>query len=581
MKNLRPFLIILLLAGLLPACAGTGAGTGVRGEIVLTVEQNQVPKQEQTLPAVELSAQLLYDLLLGEIAGQRGRLEVAVESLTRAALTSRDPRLAQRAAQVALYAKRPEEAIASARLWVELQPDHLEAREALSVALLEHGQLAEAQVQMEAILVLSGERGNVGQAYLRLAALLGKQTLRVAALDVMRVLVEKHPKLPEAQFALAHMAVRAGDLDTAADAIDAALALTPDWEEAALFKIRILTSQKQTAKAEAFYETFLADYPRAKTLRMNYARHLVDSKQWERARVQFKRVVEDSPKDGDAAYAVGLLALQSEAYDEAEKYLKQNLELQPENDQARLYLGHVAERRKQYDEAVRWYQSVDSGEFFFEAQLRIGMLMAKRGDVAAGRAYFVALDTETESQEIQLIVAEDQMLRDAKQYDEAFKVLTKGLGKFPNNADLLYARALTAERLDRIDVHEADLRKLIQADPKNANALNALGYTLADRTTRYQEALELIEQALALKPDDAYIMDSMGWVQYRLGNLSEAKRYLKAALDKRNDAEISAHLGEVLWVLGDRAGAESVWTRALKETPDNELLLGIIKKFKP
>lgn len=579
MKNLYP--ILILLAGLLPACAGTGAGTGVRGEIVLTVEQNNVPKQEQTLPAVALSPQLLYDLLLGEIAGQRGRLEVAVESLTRAALTSRDPRLAQRATQVALYAKRNEEAIAGARLWVELQPDHLEAREALSVALLEHGQLAEAQVQMEAILVLSGERGNVGQAYLRLAALLGKQTLRVAALDVMRALVEKHPKLPEAQFALAHMAVRASDLDTAADAIDAALALTPDWEEAALFKIRILTSQKQTVKAEAFYETFLADHPHAKTLRMNYARHLVDSKQWERARVQFKRVVEDSPKDGDAAYAVGLLALQSEAYDEAEKYLKQNLELQPENDQARLYLGHVAERRKQYDEAVRWYQEVDSGEFFFEAQLRIGMLIAKRGDVAAGRAYFAALDTETESQEIQLIVAEDQMLRDAKQYDEAFKVLTKGLSKFPNNGDLLYARALTAERLDRIDVHEADLRKLIQADPKNANALNALGYTLADRTTRYQEALELIEQALALKPDDPYIMDSMGWVQYRLGNLTEAKRYLKAALEKRNDAEISAHLGEVLWVLGDRAGAESVWTRALKETPDNELLLGIIKKFKP
>ena len=578
MKN--HFLIpILLLVSLLHACAATG--TGVRGETAITIEQNDATKQEQALPAVALSPQLLYDLLLGEIAGQRGRLEVAVESLTRAALISRDPRLAQRATQVALYAKRPDEAIAGARLWVELQPGNLEAREALSVALLEQGQLAEAQTQMETILALTGERGNLGHAYLRLAALLGKQSLRVAALDVMRVLVEKHPKLPEAQFALAHMAVRASDLDTAADAIDAALALSPDWEEAALFKIRILISQKETVKAEAFYETFLANHPRAKTLRMNYARHLVDSKQWERARVQFKRVVEDSPKDGDAAYAVGLLALQSEAYDEAEKYLKQNLELQPENDQARLYLGHIAERRKYYDEALRWYRDIEGGEFFFEAQLRIGMLMAKRGDVAAGRAYFAALDTETEGQEIQLIVAEDQMLRDAKQYEEAFKVLTKGLSRFPNNSDLLYARALTAERLDRIDVHEADLRKILKADPSNANALNALGYTLADRTTRFQEALDLIEQALALKPDDAYIMDSMGWVQYRLGNLGEARKYLKSALDKRNDAEIAAHLGEVLWMMGDRAGAESVWTRALQETSDNELLLGIIKKFKP
>jgi len=160
-------------------------------------------------------------------------------------------------------------------------------------------------------------------------------------------------------------------------------------------------------------------------------------------------------------------------------------------------------------------------------------------------------------------------------------VLTKGLRRFPDNHDLLYARALTAERLDKIDVHEADLRKIIKADPKNANALNALGYTLADRTTRYKEAFDLIEQALALKPDDPYIMDSMGWVHYRLGNLAEAKKYLKAALDKRNDAEISAHLGEVLWMMGDRTGAESVWKHALQDTPDNESLLGVIKKFKP
>jgi len=562
-----------MLAGLLQACAAVTPRA-------LPEQQASAPTQKQALPAVALDPQLLYDILLGEIAGQRGRMEVAVERLKRAALVSRDPRLAQRATQVALYAKRPDEAIDSARLWVELQPDNLEAREALSVALLEHGQLAEAQAQMEKILVLTGG-GNQGQAYLRLAALLGKQTLRVAALDVMRALTAQHPTLPEAQFALAHMAVRASDLDTALTSIDEALRFSPDWEEAALFKVRILTSQKETGQAEAYYEKFLADHPQAKTFRLNYARHLVDSKQWQRALVQFRRVVKDSPKDADAVYAVGLLAMQSEAYDEAEKYLTRNLELQPENDQARLYLGTLAERRKRYDEALRWYNEIEGGGFFFEAQLRIGMLAAKQGDVAAARAHFAALETESEGQEIQLILAEDQLLRDAKQNAEAFEVLTKGLRRFPDNHDLLYARALTAERLDKIDVHEADLRKIIKADPKNANALNALGYTLADRTTRYKEAFDLIEQALALKPDDPYIMDSMGWVHYRLGNLAEAKKYLKAALDKRNDAEISAHLGEVLWMMGDRTGAESVWKHALQDTPDNESLLGVIKKFKP
>jgi tetratricopeptide (TPR) repeat protein len=568
----------MLVGLLLNACAAVAprASSGAPSP-----EQQTSAPQKPALPATALTSQLLYDLLLGEIAGQRGRLEVAVASLKRAALASRDPRLAQRATQVALYAKRPDEAIDSARLWVELQPDDLEAREALSVALLEHGQLAEAQTQMEQILVLTGSDDNLGQAYLRLAALLGKQTLRAAALDVMRALVALHPQLQEAQFALAHIAVRAGELDTAAAAIDQALRLAPDWEDAALFKIRILGSQKEAGQAEAFYEKFLADHPRAKTLRLNYARHLVDTKQWERAREQFKRVVADSPRDADAVYAVGLLAMQSEVYDEAEKYLRQNLELQPENDQARLYLGHLAERRKQYDEARRWYDQIDSGGFFFEAQVRIGLLTAKQGDLAGARAHLAGLEPESESQTIQLILAEDQMLRDAKQYSEAFEVLTQGLRRYPDNTDLLYGRALVAERLDRIDAHEADLRKILKADPKNANALNALGYTLADRTTRYREALDLLEQALALKPDDPYIMDSMGWVQYRLGNLAEAKKYLKAALDKRNDAEISAHLGEVLWMMGDTAGAESVWKRALQDTPDNELLLGVIKKFKP
>ncbi|MBI5611860.1 MAG: tetratricopeptide repeat protein [Gammaproteobacteria bacterium] len=570
-------LIALLLAGLLLAAC---AAAPPRAPSEAPVPVQSTPSKPAPPPAA-LTSQLLYDLLLGEIAGQRGRLEVAVASLKRAALASRDPRLAQRATQVALYAKRPDEAIDSARLWVELQPDDLEAREALSVALLEHGQLVEAQAQMEQILALTAGGDNLGQAYLRLAALLGKQTLRAAALDVMRALVALHPQLQEAQFALAHIAVRAGELDTAAAAIDQALRLAPSWEDAALFKIRILGSQKETAQAEAFYEKFLGEYPQAKTLRMNYARHLVDTKQWERAREQFKRVVADNPRDADAVYAVGLLALQSEVYDEAEKYLRQNLELQPENDQARLYLGHLAERRKQYDEARRRYDQIDSGGFFFEAQVRIGLLIARQGDLAGARAHLAGLDPESENQHIQLILAEDQMLRDAKQYNEAFAVLTKGLRRFPDNTDLLYGRALVAERLDRIDAHEADLRKILKTDPKNANALNALGYTLADRTTRYREAFELIEQALAIKPDDPYIMDSMGWVQYRLGNLAEARKYLKSALDKRDDAEIAAHLGEVLWMLGDKAGAESVWKRALQDTPDNESLQGVIKKFKP
>jgi len=207
--------------------------------------------------------------------------------------------------------------------------------------------------------------------------------------------------------------------------------------------------------------------------------------------------------------------------------------------------------------------------------------MAKQGDIAGARSHLHGITPQNTQQKIQLTLSEEQILRDAKQYKTALEVLNEAIGKIPDDKDLLYARALVAEKLDMIKLAEKDLRAILAKDPKSVHALNALGYTLADRTTRYQEAQELLEQALALKPEDAFILDSMGWLQYRLGNNAEAIRYLKRALAIRSDAEISAHLGEVLWVSGDRIEAESVWGRALRETPDSEALLGVIKKFKP
>ena len=275
------------------------------------------------------------------------------------------------------------------------------------------------------------------------------------------------------------------------------------------------------------------------------------------------------------------MSLQNNRLEEAGKYLQRALELRPQNDQARLYLGQVAEQSKNYAEAMRWYREVRNGEYYFEAQVRIGVALAKEGDLAGARRHLEGIGVQNDAQRTQAALAHEQILRDAKQYREAFEVLNAAIKTVEDDKDLLYARALVAEKLDRYDVTEQDLREILKTDPKNVNALNALGYTLTDRTTRFQEALDLLQQAMALKPDDAFIMDSMGWLQYRLGNNAEAMKYLKRALEIRNDAEIAAHLGEVLWVMGNRYEAESVWNRALHDTPDNEALNGVIKKFKP
>lgn len=565
--------ITLFLAVFLAACQAT---TGPR-EAAPPVAAAP-PPEKQALPAVALTADVLYQLLLGEIAAHRGQIETSVSALSRAALKTRDPRLAERATLAALYARRPVEALTNARLWTELKPDSSEADEALAAALMENAKPEEAQRHFEKILTRSGDAG-LAQAYLRIAATLGRQSNRNDALQVMRALTRLHPDKAAAHYALAHLAVRVSDLDSATESIDRALAISPGWEDAALFKARVLLSRKDMPQVMRFYERYLEAHPRAGGMRLGYARQLVDLKQWDKAREQFKRVVADAPRDAEAVFTVALLALQSSELDEAERYLKRALELQPENDQARLYLGQVSEQRKQFEEAIQWYSSIESAELYFEAQARLGVVLARQGNLDQARAHLQNLLPKTEAQKVQQALAEEQILRDAKQYPAAFDVLSRVLGELPDNADLLYARALAAEKLNRVDAAEKDLRRILKNDPKNANALNALGYTLADRTTRYSEALALIEQALALKPDDPFILDSLGWTHYRLGNHSEASRHLRAAFSQRPDAEIAAHLGEVLWVMGDRAGAESIWKSALKQTPDSEALLAVINKF--
>ena len=569
-------LLLLSTLLMLTACAGA-----VKPALQSDSAPAKDAKTEEPLPQVNLTPEILYDLLLGEIAGQQGRIGVAAATLGKVARETRDPRIAERASLASLYAKRYDEALQSARLWAELRPNDTEAREALITALLELDRVEEAKEHFETLFASEETRQNLDQAYLRVAAVLGRASNRTAAIDVMRSLVALNPGLASAHFAMAHLMVRGGELDLALVSAEEALKNRPEWEEAALFKARILLSQKEPQKARAYYEAFLSENRGANNVRLNYARLLVDLKEWQKALEEFKRVADNLPEDADTVYAVGLLSLQNNRLDEADEYLRRALALRPQNDQARLYLGQVAEQRKRYGEAVDWYLTVKEGEYYFEAQSRLGVAIAKQGDLDRARRHLQGVKVQNDPQRVQLALAHEQILRDARKFNDALIVLNEAIEDIPGDKDLLYARALVAEKLDKLDITERDLREILKKDPKNVNALNALGYTLTDRTSRYDEALELLQQAMLLKPDDAFIMDSMGWLQYHRGNSAEALKYLRRALEIRNDAEIAAHLGEVLWVTGDRHEAESVWDRALRETPDNEALNGVIKKFKP
>jgi tetratricopeptide (TPR) repeat protein len=272
--------------------------------------------------------------------------------------------------------------------------------------------------------------------------------------------------------------------------------------------------------------------------------------------------------------------MQLEDWPTAETNLKRLLDLgYRDRNAVRFYLGQVAEERKQFPEALKWYSEVTRGEQFMPAQIRAAQVMSKQGDLAGARKYLQQVNAQSNEQRVQLILAEAQLLRDAKQEKEAFGIVDQALDKLPDNPELLYDHAMLAEKLDRVDILESSLRKLIKLKPDHAQAYNALGYTLADRTDRLKEAKDYIEKALKLSPDDPFILDSMGWVQYRMGNHKDGLDYLQRAYTQRPDPEIAAHLGEVLWAKGRSADAEKVWRTSAQEHPENELLQETMKRF--
>jgi len=526
-----------------------------------------------------LSESMLYEFLLGEIAAQRGDPALAAQTYMELARRTRDPRVARRAVELASAARKQDLALEAARLWYETDPDSTRALQTVTALVVATGKVEDAEPFLAKLLAAKGT--NTASGFMQLNRLLARSPDKAASLRVVRRLAEPYPKLPEAHFAVSQAALEAGDEAAALEAIRRASALQPDWETAALFEAQILQT-KSPKKAAERLERYLETYPDKRDVRMNYARLLVLDKRFPEARAQFERLLADNPGNADVIYAVGLLAFQLKDYTVAEQNLERLLELNFRDvNTVRYTLGQIAEEQKDWPKAIRWYESVGAGQQFLPAQLRVASVTAKQGRLADARAYLRGIVVKDEQQKVQILVAEAQILREANRLDEAFNILGQALAQNPDEPDLLYDHALTAEKLERFDVLENNLRKLIAVRPDHAHAYNALGYSFADRNTRLEEARTLIERALELSPNDAFIVDSMGWVLYRQGDAEGAVVQLRRAWSLRPDAEIGAHLGEVLWSTGKREEANRVWDEALRDHPDNETLLKTLRRFRP
>ncbi|MCY4363826.1 MAG: tetratricopeptide repeat protein [Gammaproteobacteria bacterium] len=581
--RLAGFVLPGIVALMVAACARTNVSSVTADEPGIVVEDTdervKITRVEPVRPKIPLTEDLLFKLLMAEIAGHRGLLDVAVDNYLDLARTTRDHRIVERAARIAVYARNDAAALAAAGLWVELDPRNPDPHQVLAVMKLRSGDLEQAASHLQDIFAYS--EGEVDQKLWMIANLLGSEKDKDAVLDVMEQLVASQNNSADAMYAFAHVAAKLEDLQRSRELLEDTLALAPDNINVALSYISILQRMGREQEALAWLE---AELPRHEgndfNLRMAYARLLMEFRLYDKALDQFELLAAREPENTDVLYALGLLYLQNNRLDDSEALFRKLSVQEYLTDTANYYLGRIAEEKRLYDEAGDWYQGVYKGEHYFDAQIRLAMLLARKGEVNEARAHLGTIRAQSEQQQRLIIQAEGELLLEAERYEEAVAVYSAAL-EDQYDADLLYARAMAAEKAGNLELLEADLRTILRHEPDHAQALNALGYTLADATDRHAEAYELIKKALELRPTDFYILDSMGWVLYRLGRLDEAIDYLRKALNIRQDPEIAAHLGEVLWVRGEREQAKEVWEAALRQTPEDTRLLDVIERFAP
>ena len=541
----------------------------------------ELPEQMEPKNAVseELTADMLYQVLLGEIAGQRGQLAASGASYLQAARSSNDPRIAERALKISIYAKHQEPAYQAAQRWVELAPDNLEARQALAALALRIGKQDEALKQFDYL--LEHQAKDQKDPYQSMLVLFAREPDKERALGVMSGLVDLRPDDAHAHFAYARLAVNAQKWAIADTQLYRCLELKPDWVAALVLHAQVQLKQEQNDLARSQLESAISRNPKAIDLRFAYARLLVDVKDLDEARVQYKKILKQRPDNEKVVYSLALLSLEAGQLKETEKLFKRQLKLNYLPQQAYYYLGAIAEEQKKLKRAFEWYEKVEKGDHWLDVQIRMARIEADAGDVKEARDRLRQIRLKYPQNAQRLYLVEGGILSSIEWYEEAFKLYSYYLQSQPDDAEILYARSLIAERLDRIDVAEADLRTVLKTDPENTRALNALGYTLADRTDRYEEALGYVERALKQTPKDPAVIDSMGWVLYKLGRLAQARDYLQQAYDDTSDAEIAAHLGEVMWAMDDRDAARSLWKKARKAKNPNKVLEETVRRYAP
>jgi tetratricopeptide (TPR) repeat protein len=536
------------------------------------------------LPDIELTPQLIFQLLAAELAAQRGEIGTAAATYLSVAQKYRDPRVARRATELSLTARTPKRALTAARLWLELEPGSALAAQTVQALQLSTGDLKAAEESIIRQLDLARRQGGLAAAYDAVQRALLRVQDRAQALELLERVSAPDQDRAEAQLALATLAQAAGERPRASGYALRALELAGD-DAGTVVKAAQLLAADEAARPRAIsaLEAFITRAPKSTEARFTLARLLAQTGRREDARQQFEAALEIEPKSPAILFALAQLAYQTKHPEDAERYLRRFLDLpadiERDEDAARMFLGQLAEEGRRFEEAVKWYEQVGPGDQQLSAITRKAIVLGRLGRVDEARLALREAPVTEREERLRLISVEAQVLRAAGRHNDAFKLIDDALAQQPDEADLLYDHAMAAEKIDRIDVLERSLRRLIELRPESAHAYNALGYTLADRGLRLEEAQQLIEKAISLSPNDGHIIDSLGWVFFRRGQFAQAIEQLRKAFDKMPEAEIAAHLGEVLLAAGQRDEAIRIFRRGREIDAENETLVETLRRL--
>lgn len=566
MLIIRLFSVITLV--LINACASSPESKKPVEPVKLSVAKD---KARQSDIKTAIDPDVLFMLLTAEIAGQRGQYDVALEGYMEAAKRVDDPRFAERAAMIAMYMKDGGKTNEAVSLWLKQDSKNLTARKIAAITALRANNSELAADHLSAILKL--DPAGFEASVIEIANAMQKEGKLTSVRDALNIIALKNPDKAVIYYIQSILAMQLKDHALAEINIERALKLHPDWDKALIFQSQIAVMSGNLDKAKVVLRNAALKYPDNVKIKKMLAQVLIKEENFEEAGEVYQSIIAINPKDDESQFALGLVNLQLDRDGKAEDSFKKMLDRTEWKDRASFYLGKIEEKKGHSEKALIWYDKVTDGPFVFEASIGAVSLLAKNKQFIEAESRLNQLQAQFPKQKLRLTLLQAELYSQEKHYQKAFDYLTAALTDLPEQKELLYTRALTAERIGRLDILEADLKKILIKNPDNAEALNALGYTLLDMPGRYSEAEKYLQHALQLNPNEAVIMDSYGWLQFRLGNASKALEYLEKAYSKQPENEIAAHLSEVLWALGRKDEAKKIFSRAIKEAPDDEYLL--------